>query len=1197
MKYSIERATVCIINEQIMPSEDAHNVPNVIQEEWQGSKDSTSFQQQCFEELKEIVCSLPKVIVKDEPFDRILAVFVSVVKEFQERRSLLDPLLPAILPTLIGYVLDPTSSDLLRLDSCKLLYALQEVRGSKAIVNHLPCEVGLVQPVLSLLQRHLDAGDRADSWKEPYVLLLWLNALCQTPFQLYCYQQGGENVGENLLHILVGFFNCRSMLKETAAKVLSSFVTRPDMARYMIELFETCLKEMARLQGSSSSEDTYTLDAWCIFLIRCFKKGRRDDLLEHAGRIYNELKSLDTCAWTNSNDIRRRKFWAKLIQRIGMVFLKPRQATWAYQRGTRSLLVGPSSIGAGETVEEPLAEEDEETFMVESFSPEVDEILNTLFVLLRDKDTIVRWSAARGIGRICSRLSKTLVSNVVKSTVELFSPLHSLGSWHGGCLVLAELGRRGLLLPEQLPSLVGVIQRALYYDGSRYGFSGGTIVRDAACYVCWSFARAFDAKDLQSFDLELARSLVCVMLFDREVNCRRAASAAFQEIVGRLSIFPHGVEIFIRADYYAVASRTLCYTEILVFVAEFSEYTRSLITNLLAYRVSDTDENIRCLAAQALQLLVRFDRLHFLSVVVPELLTMVQSADTTAQHGAILALASVTVALFKQCKNTSGQLAESFNHFHQEVLPVVIDIPKVMEEKGAFSKGRQLMLWTAIADLYENIFLEGKVHTSYEQMHSILQLLEESLLNSDSKVRFAIARAYRAMGTNMDNFLRSSHATEINLDVNLKLNAILCAKVEHKCIASILIVGSLSKGVLAPRMDKVITILISCFKDETYRRLWWEAKETCLIAMRNFCLTFVPSTDQAAAERMQLLAGHFYKIYDHQIVASKLKERTFKGDVTLRIRRAAIENIREFIKHAIRHNLFMMPDRIAVGFKQLITESLDGNLTQRQIACDCVSELLLLDPLSSSIPCYHDLVDIFLSKDENGQNPTWELETFAYTRLSKLLSLSYYQYGALFGYIIAAGSASVSLSTITSKELLNYFRKMRNIQWKLKEYFENFLQVCSDNAQFKWFALPMLRVLEKLLLSEFTDDRLESQLYASYLERILYLADVCWTEAKNIPVLEARISVYCDCIQPFQRRLASFAIQRTLSYLTHPFPVIRRYAAERLFERLTMITMSDSTLMVNVFEILEQTDWNTAVEDVELTRDQLVSLLNTIVSG
>lgn len=51
--------------------------------------------------------------------------------------------------------------------------------------------------------------------------------------------------------------------------------------------------------------------------------------------------------------------------------------------------------------------------------------------------------------------------------------------------------RRGLLLPERLPRACPVVRRALAYDVRRGAGSVGSHVRDAACYVCWAFARAY----------------------------------------------------------------------------------------------------------------------------------------------------------------------------------------------------------------------------------------------------------------------------------------------------------------------------------------------------------------------------------------------------------------------------------------------------------------------------------------------------------------------------------------------------------------------------------------------------------------------------------------------------------------------------------------------------------------------------------
>jgi hypothetical protein len=98
---------------------------------------------------------------------------------------------------------------------------------------------------------------------------------------------------------------------------------------------------------------------------------------------------------------------------------------------------------------------------------------------------------------------------------------------------LAELSRRGLLLPGRLSQAFAYLKKALLYDENKGSFSAGANVRDAACYVAWAFARAYDSEILKDYIVDLAKHLIIVCLYDRDVNCRRAASAAFQEHVGR----------------------------------------------------------------------------------------------------------------------------------------------------------------------------------------------------------------------------------------------------------------------------------------------------------------------------------------------------------------------------------------------------------------------------------------------------------------------------------------------------------------------------------------------------------------------------------------------------------------------------------------------------------------------------------------
>lgn len=57
-----------------------------------------------------------------------------------------------------------------------------------------------------------------------------------------------------------------------------------------------------------------------------------------------------------------------------------------------------------------------------------------------------------------------MADDVVSAVIDLFSPNESDATWHGGCLTIGELSRRGLLLPHRLSDLFPIIHKALHFD-------------------------------------------------------------------------------------------------------------------------------------------------------------------------------------------------------------------------------------------------------------------------------------------------------------------------------------------------------------------------------------------------------------------------------------------------------------------------------------------------------------------------------------------------------------------------------------------------------------------------------------------------------------------------------------------------------------------------------------------------------------
>lgn len=137
-----------------------------------------------------------------------------------------------------------------------------------------------------------------------------------------------------------------------------------------------------------------------------------------------------------------------------------------------------------------------------------------------------------------------------------------------------------------------------------------------------------------------------------QINCRRAASAAFQENVGRQGTFPHGIEILTAADFYAVSVRKHAYLNVSTYIAQFNEYTRPLIEHLIARKIDHWDCSIRELTAKALYNLTPLAGEFMVKTVLPQLFAKTRTIDLNGRHGAVLAIGEIFKALAMENRNS-----------------------------------------------------------------------------------------------------------------------------------------------------------------------------------------------------------------------------------------------------------------------------------------------------------------------------------------------------------------------------------------------------------------------------------------------------------------------------------------------------------------------------------------------------------------
>jgi hypothetical protein len=550
------------------------------------------------------------------------AKIIDIVSQYMELPQLLDPLLAHLIGDLTKTCLRHFGSQFPESIYC-CIYTLSNIRGFRELLPLFPNEVLMFEPVANAF-----CGE-SNRWEVRQVLLLWLSQLALVPFDIASSQsEKRAKLISDLLSKSVSLLSSSAKDGEAASFFLSRLLLRNDMGAQKRTFIRDACASFATSQERLVTGYLRTL----FYMLTSYD---RLWVLEFASDIIAAIAPI-----ADSPSAHHQLFHMKVLQQVALAFLPPRVAPWRYQRGRRTIQAGETSAST-ETTSDEMYRNDEDI----EVPLEVNGILSSLFAGLGSPLSVVRWSAAKGVARIVERLPMEFATQAIDFTFSTFADKDSYNLINGACLCLAEFTMRGCLLPSTLLQAMPMILESLVYDVKLGSHSVAENVRDSGCFVSWAIARAYDGNHLEPVAVDLSQKLVNVFLFDRSVNVRRSASAAFQENVGRHGKFPHGLELIHVADFLSVSSRVSCYKKIAPFVAQFPEYGPSMVGHLVSDRIKHWDMEIRCLGAESLAIVAS----KFPGYVTPEVVQSVCSScasfDIEVKHGGFEALASLARAI------------------------------------------------------------------------------------------------------------------------------------------------------------------------------------------------------------------------------------------------------------------------------------------------------------------------------------------------------------------------------------------------------------------------------------------------------------------------------------------------------------------------------------------------------------------------
>lgn len=366
------------------------------------------------------------------------------------------------------------------------IYALSKVRGRKRIQKLLPHgveDVHIVIRTLQALYRISCAENNSEDapkgmtgqphlWESLYVLWSWMGILSLIPFHSSIVV-AREDI-DAMVEMAKASLTEAGPTREMAAACLASWLSRPDLETTHLEAFREWAESVLKNYSEHAGDIIQVLGILQVLVsILKISTSDRDSLLRFVTPLADTMMQI---SYSKPNNLLMRKYLIKWWTRTATLHMPPRIATWRYQRGKRSikenLIRGAYQGSAYDENNQAKALSFKSIHEYELFvvPDPVEDAMGEIIAGLTDSSTIVRWSAAKGVGRITERLPAICSDDVLDAVLDLYADQEQDNDWQGACLALAELSRRGLLLPHRLEEVIAKVAEAIHVSHLTMGF-------------------------------------------------------------------------------------------------------------------------------------------------------------------------------------------------------------------------------------------------------------------------------------------------------------------------------------------------------------------------------------------------------------------------------------------------------------------------------------------------------------------------------------------------------------------------------------------------------------------------------------------------------------------------------------------------------------------------------------------------------